>query len=71
MRHRLGLKEKEIASTMGISVGSVKTHTARGIAARHASRPAIGNPVRQGRVVERFERAAGLDEARVQAAIGG
>lgn len=33
LRHWLGLKEKEIASTMGISVGSVKTHTARGIAA--------------------------------------
>ncbi|MFF7249683.1 RNA polymerase sigma factor [Embleya sp. NPDC008237] len=32
LRHWLGLKEKEIASTMGISVGSVKTHTARGLA---------------------------------------
>jgi ribose transport system ATP-binding protein len=27
--------------------------------------------VRQGRVVERFERRTGLDEARIQAAIGG
>lgn len=33
LRHWLGLKEAEIADTMGISPGSVKTHTARGIAA--------------------------------------
>lgn len=33
LRHWLGLKEGEIAETMGISSGSVKTHTARGIAA--------------------------------------
>lgn len=33
LRHWLGLKEAEIAQTMGISCGSVKTHTARGIAA--------------------------------------
>jgi RNA polymerase sigma factor (sigma-70 family) len=33
LRHWLGLKEAEIAETMGISCGSVKTHTARGIAA--------------------------------------
>jgi RNA polymerase sigma factor (sigma-70 family) len=33
LRHWLGLKEGEIAQTMGISSGSVKTHTARGIAA--------------------------------------
>ncbi|WP_432146797.1 SigE family RNA polymerase sigma factor [Streptomyces sp. bgisy084] len=33
LRHWLGLKEKEIAATMGISCGSVKTHTARGLAA--------------------------------------
>ncbi|MGW9206889.1 sigma-70 family RNA polymerase sigma factor [Embleya sp. NPDC055664] len=33
LRHWLCLKEKEIAATMGISVGSVKTHTARGLAA--------------------------------------
>lgn len=33
LRHWLGLKEGEIADTMGISPGSVKTHTARGIAA--------------------------------------
>jgi len=33
LRHWLGLKESEIAAAMGISSGSVKTHTARGIAA--------------------------------------
>src|SRR3954463_1218054 len=33
LRHWLGLKESEIASAMGISGGSVKTHTARGLAA--------------------------------------
>ncbi|WP_405661921.1 MULTISPECIES: RNA polymerase sigma factor [unclassified Streptomyces] len=33
LRHWLGLKESEIAAAMGISPGSVKTHTARGIAA--------------------------------------
>lgn len=33
LRHWLGLKEGEIAAAMGISAGSVKTHTARGIAA--------------------------------------
>ncbi|MER5969533.1 sigma-70 family RNA polymerase sigma factor [Streptomyces sp. NPDC002055] len=33
LRHWLGLKEMEIAEAMGISCGSVKTHTARGIAA--------------------------------------
>lgn len=33
LRHWLGLKEAEIAQTMGISSGSVKTHTARGTAA--------------------------------------
>jgi RNA polymerase sigma factor (sigma-70 family) len=33
LRHWLGLKEGEIAQTMGISPGSVKTHTARGLAA--------------------------------------
>ncbi|MGK5692665.1 sigma-70 family RNA polymerase sigma factor [Streptomyces sp. URMC 128] len=33
LRHWLGLKESEIAAAMGISGGSVKTHTARGIAA--------------------------------------
>ncbi|MBB1260630.1 sigma-70 family RNA polymerase sigma factor [Streptomyces alkaliterrae] len=33
LRHWLGLKEKEIAAAMGISPGSVKTHTARGITA--------------------------------------
>ncbi|MFB7932529.1 sigma-70 family RNA polymerase sigma factor [Streptomyces koelreuteriae] len=33
LRHWLGLKESEIADAMGISGGSVKTHTARGIAA--------------------------------------
>ncbi|GHH89286.1 RNA polymerase subunit sigma-24 [Streptomyces capitiformicae] len=33
LRHWLGLKESEIAAAMGISCGSVKTHTARGLAA--------------------------------------
>ncbi|MBV7699385.1 RNA polymerase sigma factor [Streptomyces sp. TRM70350] len=33
LRHWLGLKESEIAAAMGISAGSVKTHTARGIVA--------------------------------------
>ncbi|MDW6059023.1 SigE family RNA polymerase sigma factor [Streptomyces sp. FXJ1.4098] len=33
LRHWLGLREKEIAVAMGISSGSVKTHTARGLAA--------------------------------------
>lgn len=33
LRHWLGLKESEIAAAMGISTGSVKTHTSRGIAA--------------------------------------
>lgn len=33
LRHWLGLKESEIAAMMGISAGSVKTHTARGLAA--------------------------------------
>ncbi|WP_323445528.1 sigma-70 family RNA polymerase sigma factor [Streptomyces yaizuensis] len=33
LRHWMGLKESEIAQAMGISAGSVKTHTARGIAA--------------------------------------
>lgn len=33
LRHWLGLKEGEIAAAMGISTGSVKTHTSRGIAA--------------------------------------
>ncbi|MER5766501.1 sigma-70 family RNA polymerase sigma factor [Streptomyces sp. NPDC001985] len=33
LRHWMGLKESEIATAMGISTGSVKTHTARGIAA--------------------------------------
>ncbi|MER6912586.1 sigma-70 family RNA polymerase sigma factor [Streptomyces sp. NPDC000594] len=33
LRHWMGLKEGEIAKAMGISPGSVKTHTARGIAA--------------------------------------
>jgi RNA polymerase sigma factor (sigma-70 family) len=33
LRHWLGLKEGEIAAAMGISCGSVKTHTARGLAA--------------------------------------
>ncbi|WP_286257877.1 sigma-70 family RNA polymerase sigma factor [Streptomyces graminofaciens] len=33
LRHWLGLKEVEIAAAMGISCGSVKTHTARGLAA--------------------------------------
>jgi RNA polymerase sigma-70 factor (sigma-E family) len=33
LRHWLGLKESEIAAAMGISCGSVKTHTSRGIAA--------------------------------------
>ncbi|MFE0425356.1 RNA polymerase sigma factor [Streptomyces sp. NPDC058953] len=33
LRHWMGLKEGEIAEAMGISPGSVKTHTARGIAA--------------------------------------
>ncbi|MGW6905495.1 sigma-70 family RNA polymerase sigma factor [Streptomyces sp. NPDC054940] len=33
LRHWLGLKESKIAAAMGISCGSVKTHTARGLAA--------------------------------------
>ncbi|MGW5673592.1 sigma-70 family RNA polymerase sigma factor [Streptomyces sp. NPDC003860] len=33
LRHWMGLKEGEIATSMGISAGSVKTHTARGLAA--------------------------------------
>jgi RNA polymerase sigma-70 factor (sigma-E family) len=33
LRHWLGLKESEIAAAMGISSGSVKTHTSRGLAA--------------------------------------
>lgn len=33
LRHWLGLKEGEIAGAMGISCGSVKTHTSRGLAA--------------------------------------
>ncbi|MFG2517009.1 sigma-70 family RNA polymerase sigma factor [Streptomyces sp. NPDC048584] len=33
LRHWLGLKESEIAAAMGITRGSVKTHTSRGIAA--------------------------------------
>ncbi|MFI2371726.1 RNA polymerase sigma factor [Streptomyces sp. NPDC018833] len=33
LRHWLGLKEGEIAAAMGISAGSVKTHTSRGLAA--------------------------------------
>ncbi|MEU9607255.1 sigma-70 family RNA polymerase sigma factor [Streptomyces sp. NPDC048057] len=33
LRHWMGLKEGEIAKAMGISAGSVKTHTARGLAA--------------------------------------
>lgn len=33
LRHWLGLKESEIAAAMSISPGSVKTHTARGLAA--------------------------------------
>ncbi|MET7599083.1 sigma-70 family RNA polymerase sigma factor [Streptomyces sp. NPDC005481] len=33
LRHWLGLKESDIAAAMGISAGSVKTHTARGLAA--------------------------------------
>lgn len=33
LRHWLGLKEAEIATAMGISCGSVKTHTARGMTA--------------------------------------
>ncbi|MDI2131675.1 sigma-70 family RNA polymerase sigma factor [Yinghuangia seranimata] len=33
LRHWMGLKESEIAATMGISTGSVKTHTSRGLAA--------------------------------------
>ncbi|MFI6289149.1 sigma-70 family RNA polymerase sigma factor [Streptomyces sp. NPDC051018] len=33
LRHWMGLKESEIAKAMGISTGSVKTHTARGLAA--------------------------------------
>ncbi|MFC8372857.1 MULTISPECIES: sigma-70 family RNA polymerase sigma factor [unclassified Streptomyces] len=33
LRHWLGLKESEIADAMGISRGSVKTHTSRGISA--------------------------------------
>jgi RNA polymerase sigma factor (sigma-70 family) len=33
LRHWLGLREGEIAAAMGISTGSVKTHTARGLAA--------------------------------------
>lgn len=33
LRYWLGLREKEIAAEMGISVGSVKTHTSRGLAA--------------------------------------
>jgi RNA polymerase sigma-70 factor (sigma-E family) len=32
LRHWLGLRESEIATAMGISVGAVKSHTARGIA---------------------------------------
>lgn len=33
LRYWLGLREQEIADEMGISVGSVKTHTSRGLAA--------------------------------------
>ncbi|MFE1247003.1 RNA polymerase sigma factor [Streptomyces sp. NPDC058735] len=33
LRHWLGLKESEIAATMGISCGSVKTHMSRGTTA--------------------------------------
>ncbi|MFJ9626061.1 SigE family RNA polymerase sigma factor [Streptomyces sp. NPDC091280] len=33
LRHWMGLKESEIAKAMGISSGSVKTHTSRGLAA--------------------------------------
>jgi RNA polymerase sigma factor (sigma-70 family) len=33
LRYWLGLREKEIADAMGISPGSVKTHTSRGLAA--------------------------------------
>lgn len=33
LRHWLGLKESEIADAMGISCGSVKTHTSRGTTA--------------------------------------
>ncbi|WP_405996849.1 RNA polymerase sigma factor [Streptomyces sp. NBC_00829] len=33
LRHWLGLRESEIAAAMGISAGSVKTHTSRGLAA--------------------------------------
>ncbi|MFJ9737850.1 RNA polymerase sigma factor [Streptomyces sp. NPDC101166] len=33
LRHWLGLREGEIAAAMGISCGSVKTHTSRGLAA--------------------------------------
>ncbi|MEU5939673.1 SigE family RNA polymerase sigma factor [Micromonospora sp. NPDC047548] len=32
LRHWLGLRESDIAAAMGISVGAVKSHTARGIA---------------------------------------
>jgi RNA polymerase sigma factor (sigma-70 family) len=32
LRYYLGLSEAEIAATLGISTGSVKTHTHRGVA---------------------------------------
>jgi RNA polymerase sigma-70 factor (sigma-E family) len=69
LRHYYGLSEQETAQTLGISVGTVKSQTSRGVAelaallgtgrAERAETPGRGEPPHDGENTGRPERATG------------